>query len=508
MQENFPSVPDLPFLSLVFSDGDYYLPTWYAQKMIAPIATAFSLLSSLSRALSLWLSKDPVRDDLQSKIHHFSNLSTWAVIAVAIGVLLEMVEVFYDFIIWIRLTLRKRRERIVWKELSAVSPVGTMRAETGLHSDHPKWVKLCLRIGIILVAAGVIGEWRYGGKLEDAHNDMHEYDVRKLMEAAQEAGNARISADKASAAAAKAEDSAGKAQEKANAVEASAIRIGKVAERAEADAGQAQSKADAVSDRTNGLTQELAKDEQGLTALEAKRAELEASLKNLAVCTAPRVLPFWTKYDLGKTTTEVDSLKAFAEDKADIEFVPDPEARRAASSIARALRRAGWSNVTLTVKDGSYDGVGVRPLYPPLDEPSLGEARTRSRAAADAVLKFLHSFNWQADLWRSFDEKGQLIHDPKTFPTDVLRVRVGLYPPTMFVAPPAMKAFEDVEKERRRQEQEMKTKRDEEYLKGLTPQQIIEWKTRKEEYEKRVKVIREQEDSNPCQPLTAFFPSP
>jgi hypothetical protein len=42
-----------------------------------------------------------------------------------------------------------------------------------------------------------LGEYEYGTKLEDAHNDMHEYDVRKLTEADEKAGNAAVSAKNA-----------------------------------------------------------------------------------------------------------------------------------------------------------------------------------------------------------------------------------------------------------------------------------------------------------------------
>jgi len=51
-----------------------------------------------------------------------------------------------------------------------------------------------LRIGLILVVIGVVGEWRCGAKLEDAHDAVHEYDLAKLIEADQKAGEAAKSA--------------------------------------------------------------------------------------------------------------------------------------------------------------------------------------------------------------------------------------------------------------------------------------------------------------------------
>jgi len=55
--------------------------------------------------------------------------------------------------------------------------------------------KAVASIGIILVVIGVVGEWRFGAKLEDAHNAIHKYDVRKLTEADQKAGDASTSAN-------------------------------------------------------------------------------------------------------------------------------------------------------------------------------------------------------------------------------------------------------------------------------------------------------------------------
>lgn len=50
------------------------------------------------------------------------------------------------------------------------------------------------RIGLILVAVGVVGEWRYGSKLEDTHNDIHTLDVAELTAAQIMAGDAATSA--------------------------------------------------------------------------------------------------------------------------------------------------------------------------------------------------------------------------------------------------------------------------------------------------------------------------
>ena len=72
--------------------------------------------------------------------------------------------------------------------------------------------------------------------------------------------------------------------------------------------------------------------------LKAKNLETESKLINLAVCNAPRVIPFWSTG--GKTS--VDSLRPYAGRVAIIEFLPDAEARRAATNIERSLKEAKW----------------------------------------------------------------------------------------------------------------------------------------------------------------------
>jgi len=104
------------------------------------------------------------------------------------------VEIVHDVIAWIKQKRREKRELAALKELAKIFPGGEARGQIESHSDHPRWVKRVLRVGLILVVIGVVGEWRYGAKLEDSHNAIHEYDVAKLTAAEKEAGNAATSA--------------------------------------------------------------------------------------------------------------------------------------------------------------------------------------------------------------------------------------------------------------------------------------------------------------------------
>jgi hypothetical protein len=107
---------------------------------------------------------------------------------------MEGVELLHDAIAWIKRRRLRTKELAVRKELAEVFPAGEVRLRTESKSDHPRWVKRFTRIGLIVVVVGVVAEWRCGAKLEDAHNAVHEYDLAKLTEADQKAGDAAKSA--------------------------------------------------------------------------------------------------------------------------------------------------------------------------------------------------------------------------------------------------------------------------------------------------------------------------
>jgi hypothetical protein len=185
--------------------------------MIAPTPTTLRPLSSLLLALSSF-PPDPIRDALEATVRHFSNRVTWATLTVATGVVLEAVEIIHDGVSRVKRKRREKRERAELNEVANIFPCGEMTASRESNSNEPKWVKLVLRLGLILVVVGVVGEWRCGAKLEDAHNAVHEYDLAKLTEANQKAGDAQTSANGAADAAARAQESANDADEKAKAL--------------------------------------------------------------------------------------------------------------------------------------------------------------------------------------------------------------------------------------------------------------------------------------------------
>ncbi len=279
---------------------------------------------------------------------------------------------------------------------------------------------------------------------------------------------------------------------------------------AEASASRAQALARAAHQEADSVHQEIGRATDQLTQLEAQAQKTKSDLINLAVCNAPRVIPFWS---VGNTKTSIDPLRPFGGRQAIIEFVPDAEARRAALNIAVSLDRAAWKIIKLSAIDGIEDGVEIQAYFKsPGAQKSVEEGQRewqihlRSSEAVDALIDFLHSYNWQARMgWAS--------PDANDIPPDGLKVRVGLYPAVTYVNPPGAKdlasaiaQFEQGREKSRQQKEKEQLKRDAEMLRHLRPQQAAEFKARREEWNKREQKWMERY-SGPCQPLEPLSPS-
>jgi hypothetical protein len=183
--------------------------------------------------LSLSLIECPIRHVAQARVDHFSKLVVGSTITVAIGVALEAAEIIDDAAASCIRRLRRRRELLVIKELEDIFPAHQTIASNP-HRDHHPLAKWLMRIGVILVVLGVIGEWEYGANLEDANRKLHVFDMALVDGATESARIARGEADAATAA-------SGKAQDTANAANRASGQAGRTAESAETLANNVKS---------------------------------------------------------------------------------------------------------------------------------------------------------------------------------------------------------------------------------------------------------------------------
>jgi hypothetical protein len=343
-------------------------------------------------------------------------------------------------------------------------------------------------VGTVLIVFGVAGELYVDVQAGKIETQIREANDTLLGLIIQEAGTAKSSAEGAANAAGRAKDASDDAISKA---------------------ANAQLIANSTREEAERLKDELAVSERRLAAVDAKRAELEQSLMNFVVCTSPRVIPriSYTNSLTGETATPTDPLKRFSGRGVIIEFLPnDAETRRAAYSIRDALHSAGWNIVKVVPGDNEIkDGVEVQAYlakHDPQRTRQEWDDHLRSQEVVDALVDFLHLYNWQAlSGWPPPEND---------IPLDGIKVRVGLYPAVMYVAPPGAQGFSDailqVEQEMQessRQREEQAQKREDEQLKqsGLTPQQIAVVKAREQETKKEQQKWMARY-TQPCRPLT------
>src|ERR1700727_3070780 len=85
--------------------------------MIVPVSISLSLLSLARTLPSL---EDPVRGSLQGTVDHFSYLVSCSTVVVALGVVLEGVEIVLATSAWIKRRAHKKSARIELQELADI----------------------------------------------------------------------------------------------------------------------------------------------------------------------------------------------------------------------------------------------------------------------------------------------------------------------------------------------------------------------------------------------------
>jgi len=347
---------------------------------------------------------------------------------VVAALILEGPELVYDLIPIVRKILAKLRKL----------PIESLKYEA------PGWVKVVAFLGWIFIVVGVVGEEYAGIRVKNFDANIQECSDAKVREATMEAGDAKASATEAADAAQRAKDEA-----------SGATKLAQTAHR-----------------EVDSVHQEVGNAASQLTQLEGEAQKTKSDLINLAVCNAPRVITQWSMSDPSGTKSYVDSLRPMAGQTVFIEFVPDAEARPAALNLARALADAQWSVRPLKVVDGLADGVSVQPSLPVLTESAKGEMLyLRASGAAEKLVDFLHSYNWQAAVGAPRDAQGKIIHDEKTLPLGAIQIQIGLYPPAVYVSPPGEKELTSRAEELKQEEEKKAEKAEAERLAKLPPGQ-------------------------------------
>jgi hypothetical protein len=417
----------------------------------------------------------------RSSLHGLLHIFTWFVV---VGLAFDLIVIIKEF-------------RDDWGEFK----YGQTHPYENHLPKHPNVSLLVLALlGTALIVIGVAGEQYVDVQAGKIETKIREANDNLLGLIIQEAGVAKSSAFKAALAASEATSSAKQAQD---------------------TSGTAFRQSEAVGKRADELTTNLTETGKQLELLNAKRAELEKSLINLAVCNAPRVIDNWFIGVPGRLGAKsyIDPLRPMAGQTVFIEVVPDEEARRAAFNIAQALIAAKWNlQMPLKLVDGLADGVSIQPSEPTFTGLANGEIANmnpywHANDTAGKLVEFLHSYNWQAKQGVPLDPEGKMIRDENVLPAGAIRIQIGLYPPTVFVSPlgakdfaEAITRFDQQREATKKQMEKEQAERDEELFKHLTPQQVSEYKVRKEQRKKEDEQLRERW-SEPCQLLTPLSPS-
>jgi hypothetical protein len=121
----------------------------------------------------------------------------WSTRLVVIGVLIEGIAVIHELVGVVKQWLRRRKERADLKALREIFPVAETFIRREPEEGHtPTWVKLIAFLGLIAVAVGVAGEWKYEVKFEAATDAIQTFDSNRVAEAEKQAGDAQTSAAK------------------------------------------------------------------------------------------------------------------------------------------------------------------------------------------------------------------------------------------------------------------------------------------------------------------------
>ena len=257
-----------------------------------------------------------------------------------------------------------------------------------------------------LVALGVGGELNVESKINTVETCIRKGNDMLFLVLSKEAGDAAKSAETA-------RDEADAASKEAHGAELSAKNAERELEKAKRVTAQ--------------LRQDVFDAEVKLDDERNKRAELEKSV-------APRSILIES---VAPNLSTVDPLRPFHGMHFIIECIPDWEARRAAGNIESLLKKAEWTEQSVTIVDHDLpDGVSLNSYHPKWDQKAFeatgkgwSEPEDKSDDGASELRAFLEAYDWQAD--SDWNEKREL--GPNT-----ILIKVG-FKPAPYFAPELLK---------------------------------------------------------------------
>lgn len=272
-----------------------------------------------------------------------------------------------------------------------------------------KFERRCKSLAMALVVLGIGGEGVFEVLSSRSETALRDFDQRHNI-ATQREESDRLDASK---------------RDLDNARTALEGEIGRTSKSAK----DARTVADGVKQEATTLSTDLVSARKQEIDLESRAAELKGQLVNLAVCNAPRVLSYWQSGD----KSSFDPLLKFSGQVVAIEFVDDNEAKRAALNIAGILKLAKWDVQSVRLAGGLQDGVAIHTRVP--DSGAEHMATTKVRESATALTDFLHAYHWEAIMDFAKDAHGKASWEDGIIAREAVRVQVGLYPASVYVAP-------------------------------------------------------------------------
>jgi hypothetical protein len=215
---------------------------------------------------------------MRADLEVWSNWWFWSLvgstIAVAIGIICEAPEVWKEVGLGRNAVARIRKLWYVGVRKVDINGWERLCPELITPNErHGKWVARAGFVGWTLVALGVAGEGVAEYFVNDAETNLRAFDQAVLIETQQSANSAAAAASIADTFADKAITASFNALDKST----GALDV----------ADKAQQSTDAVAKQAKELSGQLATAKAQVEAVETKRAELEKSLVNMAICNAP-----------------------------------------------------------------------------------------------------------------------------------------------------------------------------------------------------------------------------